>query len=66
MRYKGGTPYSIIRSLFLYWDADKSGRISADELIQCMHSLGAKVSYEECEEIVKYYAGQDLSGEMDY
>lgn len=66
MRYKGGTPYSIIRALFLYWDADKSGRISADELIQCMQSLGAKVSYEECEEIVKYYAGLDLSGEMDY
>ena len=66
MRYKGGTPYSIIRSLFLYWDADKSGRISADELIQCMRSLGARVSFEECEEIVRYYAGQDLSGEMDY
>jgi Ca2+-binding EF-hand superfamily protein len=66
MRYKGGTPYSIIRSLFLYWDADKSGRISADEMIQCMNSLGAKVTYEDCEEIVKYYAGNDLSGEMDY
>jgi Ca2+-binding EF-hand superfamily protein len=66
MRYKGGTPYSIIRQLFLYWDADKSGRISADELIQCMQSLGAKVSHAECEEIVKYYAGSDLSGEMDY
>ena len=66
MRYKGGTPYSIIRSLFLYWDADKSGRISADELVQCMQSLGVKVSYEECEEIVRYYAGLDLSGEMDY
>ncbi len=49
MRYKGGTPYSIIRSLFLYWDADKSGRISADELVQCMQSLGVKVSSEECE-----------------
>mmetsp|Transcript_11281 Transcript_11281/g.25089 ORF Transcript_11281/g.25089 Transcript_11281/m.25089 type:complete len:666 (-) Transcript_11281:152-2149(-) len=66
MRYKGGTPYSIIRALFLYWDADKSGRISADELMQCMMSLGAKVSFNECEEIVRYYAGNDMSGEMDY
>jgi Ca2+-binding EF-hand superfamily protein len=66
MRYKGGTPYSIIRQLFLFWDADKSGRISADELLQCMRSLGAKVSHNDCEEIVRYYAGQDLSGEMDY
>lgn len=24
------------------------------------------MSFEECQEIVKYYAGQDLSGEMDY
>ena len=23
MRYKGGTPFSIIRELFIYWDADK-------------------------------------------
>jgi len=66
MRYKGGTPYSIIRALFLYWDADKSGRISADEMLQCMKSLGAKVSYRECEEIVLYYAGNDATGEMDY
>lgn len=56
MRYKGGTPYSIVRSLFIYWDADKSGLISADELLSCLKSLGVKISAEECREIVSYYS----------
>lgn len=34
MRYKGGTPYSIVRSLFIYWDAAKTGTINAEELMQ--------------------------------
>lgn len=66
MRYKGGTAYSIIRALFLYWDANKSGRISTNEMMLCMKSLGAKVSREDCAEIVRYYAGNDPTGEMDY
>lgn len=65
MRYKGGTPYSIIRSMFIYWDADKSGLISVDELYACMHSLGAKVSKQECEEIVQFYRVPGET-EMDY
>lgn len=65
MRYKGGTPYSIIRAMFIYWDADKSGLISTEELYACMKSLGAKATKRECEEIVQFYRvpGQD---EMDY
>jgi Ca2+-binding EF-hand superfamily protein len=66
MRYKGGTPYSIVRGLFLYWDADKSGKMSAAETFSVMKSLGAKVSLEECAEIVKYYSNNDATGEMDY
>lgn len=65
MRYKGGTPYSIIRSMFIYWDADKSGLISVDELYACMQSLGAKVSKRECEEIVQFYRVPGET-EMDY
>lgn len=56
MRYKGGTAYSIIRAMFLYWDADKSGRISAQELLACMKSLGVRVHLNECKEIVGYYS----------
>ena len=42
MRDKGGTPFSIIRHMFLYWDADKSGEMSADELEGAMNSLGVR------------------------
>ena len=66
MRYKGGTAYSIIRGLFMYWDATKSGSLNAHDMVQCMQSLGAKVSLEECQEIVKYYANGEASGKMDY
>jgi hypothetical protein len=67
MRYKGGTPYSIVRSLFIYWDAAKTGTINAEELMHCMKSLGVKVALSECEEIVKYYRAPKLNiAEMDY
>ena len=66
MRYKGGTPYSTVRALFLYWDADKSGRITSKDMFNVMKSLGAKISLEECAEIVKFYSNNDVSGAMDY
>lgn len=66
MRYKGGTPYSIIRSLFLYWDADKSGKIDKEELMCCMKSLGVKVTEQDCAGIVSYYSGGSGDSEMDY
>ena len=62
MRYKGGTPYSTVRALFLYWDADKSGRITSKDMFNVMKSLGAKISLEECAEIVKFYSNNDVSG----
>lgn len=65
MRYKGGTPYSIIRNMFIYWDADKSGLISVDELHACMHSLGARVSKQDCDQIVQFYRVPGET-EMDY
>ena len=55
MRYKGGTAFSIIRSMFLYWDADKSGEMSAKELQGCMNSLGVKMTDKEREDVVNYY-----------
>jgi len=39
MKAKGGTPYSIIRQLFLYWDQDKSGCLNFVELQNVMKSL---------------------------
>lgn len=66
MRYKGGTPFSIIRDLFVYWDADKSGEMSATELLSCMNSLGVIISVHECDEVVKFYNGGIPDGEMKY
>lgn len=68
---KGGTAFSIIRQMFLYWDADKSGEMSAKELRGCMNSLGCRVSDSQLDEIVQYYAsGKQVEGiddvEMNY
>jgi Ca2+-binding EF-hand superfamily protein len=68
--FVGGTPYSIVRSLFIYWDAAKTGTINSDELMQCMKSFGVKVTLAECDEIVSFYRSPKLkkfdSPEMDY
>ena len=67
MRYKGGTPYSILRSMFLYWDADKSGEISSEELKGCMNSLGVRMSEADRDEVVEYYStgGEGAQGEIE-
>lgn len=67
MRHKGGTPYSIVRAMFIYWDADKSGMIDCNELHSCMKSLGVKVTLDECREIIHYYRPQGSTlEEMNY
>ena len=66
MRYKGGTPFSIIRDLFIYWDSDKSGEMSATELLDCMNSLGVIITLAECDEVVQFYNGGTPNGEMKY
>ena len=43
MRHKGGTPFSIVRDLFLYWDANKSGTMSSEELNRCLKSIGYNI-----------------------
>lgn len=66
MRDKGGTPFSIIRHMFLYWDADKSGEMSADELEGAMNSLGVKMTAAERDEVVEYYDSGKGMNEMNY
>ena len=65
MRLKGGTPYSIIRSLFMYWDADKKGRLSKEDLHRCMNSLGIKATDEDRDVIIHHYRS-NVEGEMSY
>jgi Ca2+-binding EF-hand superfamily protein len=63
---KGGTPYSIVRSMFLYWDRDKSGELGKDELNLCMSSLGVKITERDIEEIIRYYDSNKGNNEMAY
>jgi Ca2+-binding EF-hand superfamily protein len=65
MREKGGTEFSILRTNFLNWDADKSGEIGVREFMGCVNILGLKLSVAEATQIVDYY---DLEGdgEMKY
>lgn len=66
MRHKGGTCYSVIRSLFLYWDADKSGGVSPQELRGITNSLGVVMTDAERSEVVKYYSNSTRQKEMGY
>lgn len=66
MVVKGGTPFSIIRSMFLYWDKDKSGELGDDELECCMNSLGVKIEKNDREAIIRHYDSGKGTGEMAY
>ena len=64
--HKGGTAYSIIRQMFMYWDADKTGELAAKELRDVMNAIGARVSDEQLEEIVRHYDSGKGTNEMCY
>ena len=66
MRDKGGTAYSIIRHMFIYWDANKSGDISPEELRMIMNSLGIKISNADIQEVISYYDNGKGENEMSY
>lgn len=71
VRHKGGTAYSIIRDMFNYWDADKSGAMSASEMRNVMNTIGCYATDAQLEEVVAHYdTGHRQEGvtdiEMDY
>jgi len=70
MRYKGGTPFSIVRNLFLYWGAGSAastdGSLNSAQLKQCMDSLGVHMTDEERAEVVAYYDSGKGTNEMSY
>lgn len=65
---KGGTPFSIIRALFMYWTSSTDGTLTSNDLKNCMNSLGVKMTDQERAEVVAYYdAGKGAaSQEMSY
>jgi len=65
MRDKGGTPYSIVRNLFIYWDGRNTGALSASDLTKALRSLGVVITDEDTRAIVEYY-GDGKNDEMTY
>lgn len=66
MRIKGGTPYSIVHNLFIYWDSKKTGNLSSLDLENAMNSLGIRVTESERQAIVEYYDSGHGNSEMSY
>ena len=66
IRDKGGNAYSIIRSMFIYWDADKTNMLSHNELRRCLHSMGVKVSDADLHNIIDYYDVGKRYNELEY
>ena len=52
---EGGSIFSYIRQAFLNWDANNSGGIDPEELINVMHSLHVKISNNDADMVVRYY-----------
>lgn len=56
MRHVGGTPFSIIRQMFLHWDADHKAALDETDLNRCLLSLGVRTTHEERKEVIKFYS----------
>lgn len=56
MRDKGGTPFSIVRALFMYWASSTDGTLTANDLKNVMNSLGVRMTDAERAEVVEYYS----------
>jgi len=59
IRNKGGTPYSIVWSLFMYWGtggSGPSGTLNAEQLSRCMASMGVVISTSAIDEVIAYYS----------
>ena len=48
---KGGTPYSIVRDMFIYWDATKSGTLSSDDMERCLIDLGVHIDRQQVTDV---------------
>jgi Ca2+-binding EF-hand superfamily protein len=64
MRYKGGTPYSIVRNMFLYWDSEKCGTLNPNDLLKCMQALGVQITEDQTHEVVQFYKSPDSTPEI--
>jgi Ca2+-binding EF-hand superfamily protein len=63
MREKGGTPFSIIRGMFLHWDAQKNGALSFQNFANCLNHLGVLIPDADLRNIFNYYSKKSATGE---
>lgn len=68
--YPGSSPFDLIYDIqqtyfFQTFDRDGSGKISADELRQMMHTLGERLTDDEIEDMIRE-ADEDGDGQIDY
>ncbi len=66
IRDVGGNPHSIIRAMFIYWDADKTGELSHAEVKACINNLGVDISDQDVDEIIRYYDVGKGTNQLEY
>lgn len=66
IRDVGGTPHSIIRAMFIYWDADNTGELDHQELKQCINHLGVAISDTDIDAIITYYDAGKNTNQLHY
>jgi Ca2+-binding EF-hand superfamily protein len=66
IRDVGGNPHSIIRAMFIYWDADKTGELNHRDLRQCLSNLGVNVADHDIDSIISYYDAGKGTNRLHY
>lgn len=56
MRHHGGTPFSIIRNMFIHWDADHKTALNETDLNRCLLSLGVHTTHDERKDVIDHYS----------
>mmetsp|Transcript_18291 Transcript_18291/g.69311 ORF Transcript_18291/g.69311 Transcript_18291/m.69311 type:complete len:566 (-) Transcript_18291:315-2012(-) len=62
MRRDGGTEFSIVRQIFLKWDADQNGMLCAEELRGAARDFTLTLSRKEADVVVAYYTKEGSDG----
>ena len=52
---KGGSPFSILRKMFLYWDSGHLGYLNEVDFKNCIRSLGIQIDDNKLHDIYMYY-----------
>lgn len=58
VKMRGGTEYSVLKSCLLQWGSKATGRLSSEELLQALTSLGLRTTVGECEETIACYGNE--------